>query len=719
MSPNARSVVAAPAIEDNGVRRSCESEFEQRVAHLLVFLHRRRVYRVARKQRAIKCDCGQINDRRQRALILRRDRLLRGMRLEAAYRDRPARSDERPELIGDAWKRTRSPARRLLFLLRPTRGAKSGGVELRVGRPGGANLQVVPFRDKENDAAAECRVQMRRRRPQHVVRPRSARKLARVIVERLRNLSVPDHGLPLVANAPGQGSGEHRDGKKDEQGEQFLRLRHRERVDRLDEEEIVGGERSERGDDRGAGAEAHGAEQHRGEENHRQIGKFQNRGERLADRDGAGDGNERARELDAQPLAAEKRPEAWPKRCPSLLAGNDVDLDPAGVPHQRLWQRPAENAAQQSRPRLAKHDLGHVFAPCEPEDFGRVVAALEPHRVPAQTLGETEQFGELIGAVGVGGLADRLDRHRGPRRIKPGRELTRTPDHPLRDIVGAHAGEEALRGGPGAFDGSLAEIVDHLIVDTIGGAPQRQLAQRGQIAGREETLGRPPGRLRHIHFAFVQALNELVRREIDENDVGGLLQDPIGNGLAHDNASDARDNVGEAFEMLNIERGPDVDTGSEQLLDVLPALGVPAIGSVGVSELIDDDQLGLARQRRIEIEFLDFAAVVFNPAPRQDFEPVNESARLGAAMGLDKADDHIDAFVPETPRILQHRVGLADAGRGAEEHFQPARGLPAERGQKRVRIGASIVGSARWGHWRSWVVMTTLTHPALNSAAKR
>jgi hypothetical protein len=59
---------------------------------------------------------------------------------------------------------------------------------------------------------------------------------------------------------------------------------------------------------------------------------------------------------------------------------------------------------------------------------------------------------------------------------------------------------------------------------------------------------------------------------------------------------------------------------------------------------------------------------------------MNERARLCPAMGLDEADDDIDAFVLEAPRVLQHGVGLADSGRGAEEHFQPARSLPTERG---------------------------------------
>ena len=138
-----------------------------------------------------------------------------------------------------------------------------------------------------------------------------------------------------------------------------------------------------------------------------------------------------------------------------------------------------------------------------------------------------------------------------------------------------------------------------------------------------------------------------------------------------------------------------------------------------MGELVDDDQLGLALERRVQIKFIERAAVVFNLAPRQDFEPFDERARLGAAMSLDEPDDDIDAFVLQAPRVLQHGVGLADARRGAEKNLQPARSLPAERGQKRVRIRASSVGSVDLGHLSSWVVTTLLTHPALNSAAKR
>ena len=67
-----------------------------------------------------------------------------------------------------------------------------------------------------------------------------------------------------------------------------------------------------------------------------------------------------------------------------------------------------------------------------------------------------------------------------------------------------------------------------------------------------------------------------------------------------DYAGDARDDVGEALEMLHVDRGPDVDARVEQLLDVLPAFGMPALGRVGVGEFVDDDELGPALQRAVE-----------------------------------------------------------------------------------------------------------------------
>ena len=135
------------------------------------------------------------------------------------------------------------------------------------------------------------------------------------------------------------------------------------------------------------------------------------------------------------------------------------------------------------------------------------------------------------------------------------------------------------------------------------------------------------------------------------------LQHAVGHGLAHGDAGDARDDVGEAFEMLDVERRPDVDAGVEQFLDVLPALGMAAVGRVGVGEFVDDDELGLARQRRVDVELLDLL--------RRDSRCLGAAGSRGlraapavsrAAVGFDQADDHVAA------------LALAARGRAAASH---------------------------------------------------
>jgi len=77
--------------------------------------------------------------------------------------------------------------------------------------------------------------------------------------------------------------------------------------------------------------------------------------------------------------------------------------------------------------------------------------------------------------------------------------------------------------------------------------------------------------------------------DVDQHDVGGVAQHRVGNGLTHGDAGDARDDVGEALDVLDVERGPHVDMRVEQFLDVLPAFGMAAVESVGVGEFVDDD----------------------------------------------------------------------------------------------------------------------------------
>ena len=77
---------------------------------------------------------------------------------------------------------------------------------------------------------------------------------------------------------------------------------------------------------------------------------------------------------------------------------------------------------------------------------------------------------------------------------------------------------------------------------------------------------------------------------------------------------------------------------------------MPAAFGIGVREFIDQDQLRLALKDGIEIHLGDHAAFVETALLGNDLEAFGQSVGLDPAMGLDHADDDIDAFEPALPR---------------------------------------------------------------------
>jgi hypothetical protein len=109
----------------------------------------------------------------------------------------------------------------------------------------------------------------------------------------------------------------------------------------------------------------------------------------------------------------------------------------------------------------------------------------------------------------------------------------------------------------------------------------------------------------------------------------------------------------------------------EMLLDVLPALLVPGAGGVRVGEFVDERDLGPAGEERVEVELLQrHPAVGAHPAGHE-LEPRRHGGGRPPAVGLDEADDDVAALAEEPLALLEHRVRLADAGRGAEQYPQP------------------------------------------------
>ena len=91
-----------------------------------------------------------------------------------------------------------------------------------------------------------------------------------------------------------------------------------------------------------------------------------------------------------------------------------------------------------------------------------------------------------------------------------------------------------------------------------------------------------------------------------------------------------------------------------------------------MGEFVDQRDLRMARDQRVEIHLLEHLILVFEPFARQHFQAVQQRLGLGPAVGLDHTDHDIGAGLQPGMRALQHLIGLADAGSSADKDLEPA-----------------------------------------------
>src|SRR3546814_3917399 len=147
-----------------------------------------------------------------------------------------------------------------------------------------------------------------------------------------------------------------------------------------------------------------------------------------------------------------------------------------------------------------------------------------------------------------------------------------------------------------AYEMRISDWISDVCSSDLG-----QLTEGGQVALGEEMAERPPDLVPDVDLPLPQTLDQVVRREVDQLDFVGQLQHLVGQGLADTDAGYARHDVVQAFEMLDVERRVDVDSGGEQVLDVLPAFDVATALYVRMGKLVHDGELRLAVQQGVDI----------------------------------------------------------------------------------------------------------------------
>src|SRR5262249_34677632 len=159
-----------------------------------------------------------------------------------------------------------------------------------------------------------------------------------------------------------------------------------------------------------------------------------------------------------------------------------------------------------------------------------------------------------------------------------------------------------------------------------------------------------------IDLAVLEPLDQILRRDVDELDRIGAIEDRIGHRLAYADMSDLSDDVVKTLNVLNVECGVDIDAVVEQLLDIKIALGVPAAGGVGVRKLICHDKRGTPRQNRVEVHFVERTILIIDTPARNGIEPFRQRLGLFATVSLDDTDDDVPALFKPGARLEQHLI---------------------------------------------------------------
>ena len=112
-----------------------------------------------------------------------------------------------------------------------------------------------------------------------------------------------------------------------------------------------------------------------------------------------------------------------------------------------------------------------------------------------------------------------------------------------------------------------------------------------------------------------------------------------------------------------------------------------------MGQLVHQQQARAAKQGSVEVELLQGLPAIGNLDARQDGEVADLRLGFRPAVRLDDAGQYVAALGGAAAGLEQHLPGLADAGRGAEEHLEPPAPFTGGGGDQGVWIGAGVV------HW--------------------
>ena len=178
-------------------------------------------------------------------------------------------------------------------------------------------------------------------------------------------------------------------------------------------------------------------------------------------------------------------------------------------------------------------------------------------------------------------------------------------------------------------------VVVQGVVDLVGDPHQRQLAEGAEVAEAEVVAEGGVDLLGGVDVAVGHAAAQRLRRHVDQLDLVGAPGDLVGDRLALLHPGDALDDVVERLEVLDVERGDDVDAGVAELLDVLPALLVHASpGAFVWASSSTRATAGRSGDHGVRVHLLERRAAVRDRPPGDHLEALELRRGVGSTVRL-------------------------------------------------------------------------------------
>ena len=296
-------------------------------------------------------------------------------------------------------------------------------------------------------------------------------------------------GLGLFAHPEGHVADEQSRDQEHGEGDQVTNIGNGEGVERRNETEVERQHAGDAGRQRRPARQPAGNQQHPQQVEHRLIGQVQERSPRQADERRDENGRQRPSILPQRNRLG--RSDGSGRWARLFLSGSHQDVYRPGAPDETVHHGALEEIAPPAVGRLADHDSADVALPSGPDDGRRGLLGREGDALRPELLREREVLVHPLAVLeGEPVEIGSFDGERDPRGVQARGHAVRRADDIGRLRGRSDGDEDPLARGPGLGDPLLALPRGHLLLDAVGGALQRQLAQRDEIPLAEEVVDR-------------------------------------------------------------------------------------------------------------------------------------------------------------------------------------------------------------------------------------